>query len=877
MNKLFKKTLALLACMALVGQTMLTSVVTATEELLTNNVETDVEQGALVSDVTDADESMLDMSTTTDLANIGVSTETLKEVDTEEVKNLDGIATTCENTMEEGMAVIESVVNNRIADSKIWNLKASVENNNKLVLTIDDEKNFPALINEITDLIDHLLGYEGDTIRDELNEQWFDFSISAVSQLIDVNLELGSKNIFDLYTTFKGCEFNFQLEIRVDDGSNNGNDDWICGADTMRDGMAILKSVVSAEIAKDETVKDLNLKVSTEDNVLVLTIDNDKSLPSLIGKITELIDHILGYENNTIWDELNEQWFHFDISAVTQLIDVNLELGSRNIFDLRTTFNGCEFDFQLEIRVDDGSNNGNDDWICDADTMRDGMAILESVVNDEITNSKLSGVRTVIENNKLVLVVDNDKSLPSLIGKITELIDYLLGYENNTMWDKLNEQWFDLNISAVTQLIDVNLGLDSKNIFDLRTTFNGCEFNFQLEIRVDDGSNGGNDDWICNADTMRDGMIILESVVNGEIANSKISKVFVEDNKLVFIVDDEKNFPSLLNKITQLIDYLLGYENDTMWDKLGAQWFYFSIDSLTQLINVNLSIGSKRVFDLHTTFNNCRFDFQLEIRVDDGSNSGWNNGNSWYSWWWSSSGGWSNSNSDNSNLNNEELEFGWEVIEPEDTSSKCSIEGSTYSDEENQAYLWACEKWIVSPNNIMKAGLTNPLTRAELDKMMSIYSKQLLGRTYVVNETVSYPDVDSRLGNLAYYIQEWYKLQIMWIHANGVALNNFLPNLLVTRWEFGTVFSRVLYGSKYNIDGANYYEKHLQVLKDAGILTNTNPTLTELRGWVLLMLYRSQKVEESNWTISNEEIAAITAEENVEAIEENTTETEEIE
>ena len=70
---------------------------------------------------------------------------------------------------------------------------------------------------------------------------------------------------------------------------------------------------------------------------------------------------------------------------------------------------------------------------------------------------------------------------------------------------------------------------------------------------------------------MRDGMIILESVVNGEIANSKISKVFVEDNKLVFIIKKKKNFPSLLNKITQLIDYLLGYENDTMWDKLGAQ------------------------------------------------------------------------------------------------------------------------------------------------------------------------------------------------------------------------------------------------------------------------------------------------------------------
>ena len=141
---------------------------------------------------------------------------------------------------------------------------------------------------------------------------------------------------------------------------------------------------------------------------------------------------------------------------------------------------------------------------------------------------------------------------------------------------------------------------------------------------------------------------------------------------------------------------------------------------------------------------------------------------------------------------------------------------------------------------------------------MSIYAKQLLGRSYVVNDSVSYPDVDSSLGDLPYYIQEWYKLQIMWIHANGNALSKFLPNMLVTRWEFATVFSRVLYGSVYNIDGANFYEKHLQVLKDAGVLTNTNPSLIEARGWVVLMLYRSQKVEQSNWTISNEAVAEIT-------------------
>ena len=100
----------------------------------------------------------------------------------------------------------------------------------------------------------------------------------------------------------------------------------------------------------------------------------------------------------------------------------------------------------------------------------------------------------------------------------------------------------------------------------------------------------------------------------------------------------------------------------------------------------------------------------------------------------------------------------------------------------------------------------------------------------------------------------------MWIHADGSALSKFSPNSNVTRWEFATVFSRVLHGDKYNINGANYYEKHIEVLKNKEILTNTNPKLIEKRGWILLMLYRSQKVEESNWNISNEEIVNITSE-----------------
>jgi len=33
----------------------------------------------------------------------------------------------------------------------------------------------------------------------------------------------------------------------------------------------------------------------------------------------------------------------------------------------------------------------------------------------------------------------------------------------------------------------------------------------------------------------------------------------------------------------------------------------------------------------------------------------------------------------------------------------------------------------------------------------------------------------------------------------------------------------------------------MKALEEAGILTNTNPNIQELRGWIILMLYRSQK------------------------------------
>ena len=123
--------------------------------------------------------------------------------------------------------------------------------------------------------------------------------------------------------------------------------------------------------------------------------------------------------------------------------------------------------------------------------------------------------------------------------------------------------------------------------------------------------------------------------------------------------------------------------------------------------------------------------------------------------------------------------------------------------------------------------------------MMSQYMTKVLWKTPVDAEKVEYADVNESLGDLADFIQTAYAYKIMWINADWTPLKNFNPNGKVTRAEYATVFSRVLFGDKYNKSEWNYYEDHIKALKEAGILTNDTPTIQEVRGWVMLMMYRS--------------------------------------
>ena len=199
----------------------------------------------------------------------------------------------------------------------------------------------------------------------------------------------------------------------------------------------------------------------------------------------------------------------------------------------------------------------------------------------------------------------------------------------------------------------------------------------------------------------------------------------------------------------------------------------------------------------------------------------------------------------------------WDIAETTDTTTSTGddSEKAKYSEEQVAAYEWALENGITTINDIEKARLADGLTRAELAKMMSQYMTKVLWKTPVDTEQAGYGDVNESLGDLADYIQTAYAYKIMWINADGTPLKNFNPNGKVTRAEYATVFSRVLYGDKYNKSEWNYYDAHLEALKEAGILTNTTPSIQEVRGWVMLMMYRSVNVksetpaEESTGTI----------------------------
>lgn len=167
------------------------------------------------------------------------------------------------------------------------------------------------------------------------------------------------------------------------------------------------------------------------------------------------------------------------------------------------------------------------------------------------------------------------------------------------------------------------------------------------------------------------------------------------------------------------------------------------------------------------------------------------------------------------------------------------------SDEEQQtAYDRAYQNGItLYPQQ--EARLFEPITRAELAKMMSVYATKFLEKVPLTGKVgcADFQDNNQTSPELANFMKTACELEIMGLHSDGkTPLPEFRPNDLVSRAEFATVFSRMKRGNLYdNNQEDERWDKHLKSLNEKAVITVPDPMITELRGWILLMLHRLEK------------------------------------
>ena len=135
---------------------------------------------------------------------------------------------------------------------------------------------------------------------------------------------------------------------------------------------------------------------------------------------------------------------------------------------------------------------------------------------------------------------------------------------------------------------------------------------------------------------------------------------------------------------------------------------------------------------------------------------------------------------------------------------------------------------------IKQANMTWMLTRATMAKMIVNYAINVLGKTLNTWAVCTFTDTAGQSTEMQDYIIKACQLWLMWIGKT-----TFTPKSIVTRAQLWTVLSRLLYATPES--GSPYYLVHLNTLKDKWVITNTTPTSTEKRVYLMLMLMRAAK------------------------------------
>ncbi len=253
-----------------------------------------------------------------------------------------------------------------------------------------------------------------------------------------------------------------------------------------------------------------------------------------------------------------------------------------------------------------------------------------------------------------------------------------------------------------------------------------------------------------------------------------------------------------------------------------------------------------------------------EAQQETGGNNGWGTNGGWSNWWGSSgwwawdkpkiddcpNGDYSSSYYDwtcgmpeNNAENNGETGGEESINDNKDSLQVQNDEEKWQLDEElKSAYERAYENWITTISGFALADPDWYVKRWHMAKMVVNFVVNVLG----YSEPTEIPEICKTRNDeqtvresqeIRNYADRSCALWIMWIDMED---NKFLPNDIVSRAEFGTIVSRILYWDVYNVKHTvehPYYENHLKVLKDNWFMTQIDSPLTrkELRKrvWVI--------------------------------------------
>ena len=147
----------------------------------------------------------------------------------------------------------------------------------------------------------------------------------------------------------------------------------------------------------------------------------------------------------------------------------------------------------------------------------------------------------------------------------------------------------------------------------------------------------------------------------------------------------------------------------------------------------------------------------------------------------------------------------------------------------NDAYTFAYGRSITTMSDCIKANMTGVLLRRDAAKMISNYAINALGKQPDESRECTFDDMINGDEEYKKYAKLACQLGVMGINNVTNQVNtNFNPDEAVTKAQFATILSRLLYGSLYNGDDENRYVKHVDKLHEEGVIKVKTDLLSPL-------------------------------------------------